>query len=283
MADITAIILTRNEENNIKDCISSVKNIVKRIIVIDSYSEDKTVEIAEEMGAEVIQHEFVNHAKQYIYAVDYSNITTDWILKIDADERLTDDSAREIEDICNKNRNSDISAIELRFLQYFMGKPLRHGGVYPWRKIAVYKRGYVEMEDRNMDEHLIVKKGRIVQAKKDSLHYGYKDLTFFVNKFNWYSTKEAIEYFSENCNSHEEKNRALKTIIKEKVYYKLPLGFRSYLYYCYRYYFRLGFLDGKVGKIYAFLHAYWYRFLIDAKIYEHIETNNELKNVGALK
>ena len=67
------------------------------------------------------------------------------------------------------------------------------------------------------------------------------------------------------------------------VYYKLPIGMRSYLYYIYRYYFRLGFLDGQEGKIYAFLQAYWYRFLVDAKIYEHEKLGEDFKPTGALK
>ena len=83
--------------------------------------------------------------------------------------------------------------------------------------------------------------------------------------------------------STDSTNSSLKTILKMKVYYKLPLGFRSWLYYAYRYYIRLGFLDGKEGKIFAFLHAYWYRFLVDAKIYEHEKLGEEFKPTGALK
>ena len=86
-ADITAIILTKDEEINIADCIKSISATVKRIVVIDSYSSDKTVEIAKECGAEVIQHGFITHAKQFKYAVEISNISTTWILRIDADER----------------------------------------------------------------------------------------------------------------------------------------------------------------------------------------------------
>ena len=99
-ADITAIILTKNEEINIGDCIRSIMTIVKRIVVIDSFSSDKTVIIAKELGAEVYQHQFENYAKQYIYGVMVSNIDTVWILRIDADERFTPDSALELEKLC---------------------------------------------------------------------------------------------------------------------------------------------------------------------------------------
>lgn len=281
MADITAIILTRNEEDNIGDCIKSINSIVKRIIVVDSYSEDKTVAIAEELGAEVFQHEFINHAKQYQYAEKIADVDTVWTFRIDADERLTSDSAKEIEELCNKNLKTDINGIYVRFCNIFMEKPLKHGGVYPWLKLCIYKTGKGGIEDRNMDEHIIIYEGKTICAKKDSRHYAFRSLEFFINKFNWYSTKEAYAYFIDGDLTRDEVD--IKTFIKTNIYYKLPMGFRAWLFYIYRYYIRLGFLDGKEGKIYAFLHAYWYRYLIDAKIYEHQKLKKDFKNIGALK
>lgn len=281
MADITAIILTRNEEEYIEECISSIKGIVKRIVVVDSFSEDHTIELAKKAGADVHQHEFFNYAKQYMYAVEVADIKTTWILRIDADERLTDESAEELEKLCNENENTDVNGIVLRFCNMFLGKPMYHGGMYPWKKLSVYKTGKGNIEDRNMDEHIILDSGRTILAKKDSRHLAYRGLTFFTNKCNWYSTREAIDYFEQVKTSSA--NASLRTRIKMNVYYKLPMGLRSWVYYVYRYYFRLGFLDGKEGKIFAFLHAYWYRFLVDAKIYEHEKMKTELKSTGALK
>ena len=117
--------------------------------------------------------------------------------------------------------------------------------------------------------------GDIVEAKKDSWHFAYRGLTFFTNKCNWYSTREAMDYYEKK--KIDQTNASMKTRIKMKYYYKLPLGFRSWAYYFYRYYCRLGFLDGKEGKIFAFLSAYWYRFLVDAKIYEHEKIGEEFK------
>ena len=115
MADITAIILTKNEEVNIVDCIQSIRSVVKRIVVIDSFSTDKTVELAESLGAEVYQHPFENYARQYMYGVQKAAIQTVWILRIDADERLTPDSAGELAEICNANMETDVAGIVLRF------------------------------------------------------------------------------------------------------------------------------------------------------------------------
>lgn len=281
MADITAIILTRNEKDFIEECILSIKDVVKRIVVVDSFSEDNTCELAKNLGAEVYQHEFYNYSKQYKYAVNIANVKTKWILRIDADERLSKESAEELNKLCNENENTDVSGIVLRFYNMFLNKPMYHGGMYPWKKLSVYKTGLGDIEDRNMDEHIILFSGKTIEAKKDSKHLAFRGLTFFTNKCNWYSTREAMDYF-DNL-STDSSNASLKTMFKMKVYYKLPLGFRSWMYYAYRYYIRLGFLDGKEGKIFAFLHAYWYRFLVDAKIYEHEKLGEEFKPTGALK
>lgn len=281
MADMTAIILTLNEEDYIEDCIKSIKPIVKRIIVIDSFSNDNTVEIAKSCGAEIIQHAFVNHAKQYTFAVDNSSITTKWIFKFDADERLTEKSAEELNAMCNENENNpEVTGIALRYYQKFLGRPLKHGSFYPWIKLCVYKTGMAEMEDRNMDEHIVLKSGKMLVAKNDSIHESFRTMDFFIKKRNWYSTKEAMDYF-ENKNVSNT-NSSPKTRIKMNIYYKLPMGFRAWLFYVYCYYFRLGFLDGAEGKIYAFMHAYWYRYLIDAKIFEHEKVKKEFRKIGAL-
>lgn len=280
-ADITAIILTKNEAVNIVDCIRSIKETVKRIIVMDSYSTDKTVDLAKQYGAEVYQHPFETHARQYKYAVESSNIATRWILRIDADERLTPESAKELEDICNSNMTNDLTGIIVRFKKNFLGKDLYHGGVYPWKKLICYKTGKGDIEDRAMDEHIVVFEGRVIELKNDSLHFDFKSLEAWTAKHNWYSSKEAADYFMIGEREREKKN--IKTAIKNNVYYKLPIGMRAHIYYLYRYYFRLGFLDGKEGKIYAFLQAYWYRYLVDAKIYEMSNTDIIYKDSGDSK
>lgn len=281
MASITAIILTRNEEKYIGDCIKSLEGVVERIVVVDSFSDDQTVEIAQKLGAEVYQHEFFNYAKQYLYAVDIAEVKTTWIFRIDADERLLPEAKTELEKLCNENETTNVTGIWVRFYNVFLGRALKHGGVYPWKKLSVYKTGKGTIEDRNMDEHIILREGTTINMKEDCEHQAFKSLTFFIDKFNWYSTRETMDYFEQQETSSE--NASIKTRIKMKIYYRLPMGVRAWLFYVYRYYFRLGFLDGKEGKIYAFLHAYWYRYLIDAKIYEHQKFGEDFKPTGALK
>ena len=129
MIDLTAIILTKNEELNIADCINSIKDLAKRIVVIDSFSTDRTVQIAKELGAEVYEHEFINYSKQFLYGLNETDIRTTWVLRIDADERLTDASGKEIENLCSENMQTDVNGIILRFEVTFLGKKLRHGGI----------------------------------------------------------------------------------------------------------------------------------------------------------
>lgn len=282
-ADITAIILTKNEEINIADCIKSVMMIVKRIVVIDSYSTDKTVEIAKYYGAEVFQHFFENYARQYMYGVETANIDTMWTLRIDADERLTPDSARELERLCNDNMDTDISGIVLRFRKNFLGRDLLYGGVYPWKKMNCYKTRLGTIEDRKMDEHIVLSSGRNVEMKNDSLHFDFKSLEHFIAKHNWYSSRETVDYFENMEENRPKEEMDFKTWFKMNIYYRFPLGMRAHIYYLYRYYIRRGFLDGKEGKIYAFLQAYWYRYLVDAKIYECKVLRTRYNGEGDLK
>ena len=103
MIDLTAIILTKNEEKNLQECIDSVREVAKRIVVVDSYSTDDTLKIAEANGADIYQHPFENYGKQFQWAMDHTDIDTKWIFRFDADERLTMESAKELEKLCTDN------------------------------------------------------------------------------------------------------------------------------------------------------------------------------------
>lgn len=280
MADITAIILTLNEEKNIEECIKSIKSIVKRIVVVDSFSTDRTVEIAKELGAEVLQNKWINYSTQFIYAIEKANIDTTWVFRIDADERLTEKSAAELEKLTTEHETDDVNGIIVRFEVNFMGKALRHGGIYPIKVLRVFKNGKAHMENRNMDEHIVLDEGKSVEMKNDCIHQDFKSLYAWTEKHNKYSDREVLDYLNREeaqSNNALSKGAKFKRFVKFKIYYKLPMGMRAQLYYCYRYYFKLGFLDGKEGKIFAFLQAYWYRFLVDAKIHEQKLVNKKDK------
>ena len=272
MADLTTIILTYNEEKNIEKCIESIRDISKRIIVMDSFSDDKTTEIARALGAEVYSRKFISQSDQFQFVIENFDIKSKWIMKFDADERLTEASSDELEKICSINTDTDVNGIVLRFEVNFLGKKLKYGGVYPFRKLVVFKNGLGKIENKIMDEHIVITHGKSIETKSDSLHEDFKDLTTWINKHNSYASREVQDYLIRNQSNIDsrllDRKAKAKRFFKYKIYYKLPMGFRSYSYYFYRYYLKLGFLDGREGKIYAFLQAYWYRFLVDAKLYE---------------
>lgn len=273
MADLTTIILTYNEEKNIEKCILSAKKISKRIIVMDSYSTDNTVNIAKKLGADVYQNEFESQSQQFNYTLENYSVDTAWIMKLDADERLNGELQKEIEYKCESNIASEVNGIILRIEVNFLGKSLKHGGIYPIKRLSIFKNGFGYVEQKLMDEHIVLKKGKTVEIKNaDLIHQDYKDLTAWIDKHNKYSSREVEDYFNrEATNSDTElldRKAKIKRYIKYNLYYKLPMGIRAKFYYYYRYYLLMGFLDGKEGQIYAFLQAYWYRYLVDAKIYE---------------
>ena len=270
MIDLTAIVLTFNEECNIGDCLESLKDLASRIIVVDSFSTDKTQEICKNFGVDFFQHEFVNQAQQFEYALKNFNISTKWVIRLDADERLTLKSKNEIESLCSLHNNDDVNGLVLRFKLFFLGKYLKHGGTYPVRKMVVFKYGFAEIERKNMDEHIVLLSGKSVECKEDCLHHDCKTIFDWIEKHNKYSNREVSDFFSNKQTQLDllDTKAKRKNKIKNNFYYKLPPGFRAWAYYIFRYYFRFGFLDGKPGKYYAFLQAYWYRYLVDIKLFE---------------
>lgn len=281
MTDITAIILTKNEEVNIQRCIQSVANVADRIVVVDSGSTDKTVEIAASLGAEIFHHPFEHYAAQFNWAVENTHITTTWVYRIDADECVTEALAKEIVQKCAENRDTDVNAFLMKHKLYFLGRYLTHGGAYPFLKITVYKPQFASFENRAMGEHVVVHQGRYEQFENDCLHYDCKDLNSFIEKHNWYATREVKDYFDrlhrENQQADLYQDAQATKKLRDGLYYRLPKFLRAKLYYIYRYYFQLGFLDGTPGRIFAFVQSYFYRYTVDAKIYEQELAQKEEK------
>lgn len=261
MSKVSSIVLTYNEEQNIKDCLASLIPISDDIFVIDSFSTDKTVEIAKSLGAKVIQHEFKYHADQVNFALSNINFKNEWIIRLDADERLTNESRNEIDDLTTKHLEDDVNGIVLRFNFSFMGKELKHGGVYPFRKLSVFKKRKARVEDKEMDEHFVLDGGKTVKAKYDCEHKDYKGLFEWVAKHNKYALRESNDYYKKSLNS------------KRKFYYSFPSFFRAKLLYLYCLLFKFAWLDGRPGLIYAYLHTHWYRYLVDCHIYDRKKRN----------
>lgn len=284
MADLTAIILTRDEEINIRKCITSVQPLATRIVVVDSYSTDKTVEYAKSMGAEVYQHPFKHYGAQFQWAVDNCDIKTQWVFRLDADEEVSKEGVEEISTLCKENANTDVNGFVFRLSEQFMGKHFTHGGdLGILKKLCIFKYGKAYMEDRYLGEHLVLTEGRSITLKTLSYHNDFKGTSFYINKLNWYATREAKDYFDElekidkqNVSELDAPTR-MRRFLKYKVFYKLPKRLRSSLLFDYYYYIKLGFLDGKESYYSIFFRTKYYRTLVDSKIDEAIKTG---KNIG---
>lgn len=275
MATITSLTLTRNEAKNITECLASVAPIVDRMVVMDNFSPDGSRELAEAAGAEVWQDEGDYRARFALGVSELTHIDTDWILFIDADERLTEESRRELKEMCDRYAGDpEVTGIVVRYRTNFLGRDLRHGGFYPLKKLRVFKPGCFRMEQLELDSHILLTRGRSVEMKTDLLHMDFKGLSNWVTRHNNYAERAAKDFFHKRDGAETVDTKGLeptarvKRLLKYGVYYKLPGGLRAHLFYIYCYWLRLGFLDGRPGKIYAFLHSYWYRYLVDAYIYE---------------
>lgn len=286
MADITAIILTKNEELNIAECLKSISGFVKRAVVVDSGSTDNTVAIAKENGAEVYVHPFENYARQFNWGIDNTNITTLWTLRIDADERFTPELCERLEKECALHANDDVNGFILEAWLFFMGRKLTHGGGRK-RKLMLFKTGIGRIEDRKMDEHTVLSAGRALPIEEKFLHYDFKDLDTYVRKLNWYATREMQDYFEGRFLSADTPNMIDPTIQttrqRKAKYYKAPIFLRSFLYFLYCFFIKGTCLDGKEGRIYSFLYNFYYRWLVDAKIYEQTKYNRRFTETGDLK
>ena len=291
MADLTILIITKNEESNIRKCIRSLRGIAKRIVVVDSFSTDRTAALAKKLGADVYTHPFEDHASQLNWGLEHTDISTEWVMRVDADEELTKELAEEIRrKLPGLSRR--VTGVMLRRRVYFMGRWIKHGGIYPTYLLRIFRHGKAICEQALMDEHFLLTEGESVRFSKDLIDNNTKDLEWWTNKHNWYSNKELEEHLEQQQSLKQgttmkprlfggqaERKRWLKYML----YYRTPLMRRARWYFLYRYIFRLGFLDGPEGLAFHFLQGYWYRFLVDAKIYEHEKLHGAVKKSGALE
>lgn len=269
------IILTYNEECHLHRCITSLRGIATEIVVVDCFSTDETLNIARKQGARIIQREWVNHATQFNWALTQIDSNTDWVLRIDADEILTPTLAEEIRKKL-PNVGPEVAGVYLGRRMTFMGRLICHGGVFPVRVLRLFRYGRGQCEKRWMDEHIKVA-GPTVDFAGEMIDDNLNSLTWWTDKHNKYASREAVDLLNLEyhfmphdsvATLHGGKQAGIKRWIKERVYSRLPGGFRALVYFLYRYVLRLGFLDGKEGAAFHFLQGFWYRYLVDAKIFE---------------
>lgn len=286
MIDATAIVMTKNEEKNIVDCLKSMQGFAKRVVVIDCGSTDDTVALAKEYGASVYFHEFEYYAKQFNWGIDHCEIDTEWIIRLDADERFPKPLCEEIEALLSQYEGQEMNGITIEANLFFLGRRMKHG-IKNKRKMMLFKRACGCIENKRRDAHSIITRGFSVSTKEKFEHYDFKDLDSYIKKYDWYATREMMDYI-EHKRGGEEAVISDPAIRKQRAkkygtYYKAPRFFRAWAWFLYNYILRGGFLDGKEGFLFHFFECYWYRMLVDAKIYEYEKFGGEFEKLKALE
>lgn len=276
MLDITVIILTYNEEIHIKRCLDRISPYVKNVFIIDSFSTDKTLEIIKEYhNVTILQNEWTNYATQFNWALENASINTKWVLRLDADEYLTPELIEELK-IKLPTLDQSITGIVFPLRRVFLGRIIRRG-MNQVKLLRLFQNGKAKSEVRQMDEHIQVIEGTTIEFKNEFADDNLNNLSWWTQKHVGYAIREAadlldIEYdMSNSGNSDENKQiseQAHKKRMMKRKYAMKPLFWRSFAYFVYRYFFKLGFLEGKEGFLWHFMQGWWYRTLVDAKIFE---------------
>jgi glycosyltransferase involved in cell wall biosynthesis len=264
---VSVLILTLNEEINLPGCLESVA-WSDDIVVFDSFSTDRTVEIAQAAGARVIQRKFDNYAAQRNAALTEVAYRHPWVLMVDADERWPVHIFEEIK-VCIGQGNGEVSLAHFRRKDMFLGKWLRRSTGYPTWSGRLVRAGHVSVErDINEEYHTDGKKAYL---KSHFIHYPFnKGIAHWFDKHNRYSSMEAETLVKEMQGALAlrqlfSSDPTVRRKCLKQLAYRLPC--RPFLVFCYLYFFRMGFLDGSPGLTYCRLRAI-YEYMIDLKVKE---------------
>lgn len=269
-----------------------LRPIAAEVFVIDSGSTDGTIEIAHRLGAVVLHNRWVNYAQQFQWALDNVPNSADWVMRLDADEVIEADLAAEIAARL-PTLPADVTGVNLKRKHVFMGRWIRHGGRYPLVLLRIWRRGKARIEQRWMDEHMLLTEGRAVTFDGGFADVNLNDLTFFTDKHNKYATREAVDVINQRralfardtglASENTSAKAGLTRILKEKLYNRLPFELSATAYFLLRYVVQLGFLDGREGAIYHFLQGFWYRSLVGAKVVEFERALGDLAGPAAVE
>lgn len=262
----TVIILTYNSSASLPDTLSSLAGLSSDIHVIDSGSTDDTPAIARSFGAEVLEHPFESYGQQRNWAIDHVACRHSWQLHLDADERLTSALRDEIAALAE---DSSVDGYFLARYVQFLGRLLRHNLAPTWH-MRLFRTGRTRCEERAYDQHFLCT-GATAQLRHAMIDAMRMPLTEWTARHNRWSDAEVKELLASGsmyrvrpklAGNVIERKRAMR-----KIYESAPLFVRPFALFLYRY-LSGGFLDGKEGLIFCALQTFWFRFLIDAKLYE---------------
>lgn len=283
-SEFSFIILTYNEEVHLPRLLASIKGLGAPIFVLDSYSTDTTLSIAEQAGAVVLQNTFENHPKQWDFALKNFRVETPWIICLDADQVVTPELFAQLLNFKNTDY-PQVDGIYFNRKNFFKGKWIRYGGYYPFYllKMIRYGVGYSDLNE-NMDHRFVVPGNTTIWKKGHILEENLKEnnISFWIEKHNRYSDLLALE---ETERILGIRNQTVKprfwgspderTAWLKQLWWRLPRYVRPTLYFLYRILFKMGIRDGRTGIIFHFLQGFWFRLVVDIKIDEIIKQRKD--------
>nr|WP_067057288.1 glycosyltransferase family 2 protein [Mucilaginibacter sp. L294] len=276
------IILTFNEEKNIEACLQSILPLNATIHIVDSGSTDNTLSICHRYTSNINTHPFENYAAQRNWALKNLTLNGNWILNLDADHRVSPELANELNLILAKQTPPDLNGFLISRRTIFMDKWIKYGGHYPTYHANMFRNGFGSCEEKLYDQHFLIT-GKTQILKSDILDIITDSVNTFVTRHNHWATLEAQYQFEQRDSKNDVQlikprfwgNPMQRRRYMKKKYESFPLFIRPIVYFFIRYFIKLGFLDGKTGFVFHFLQGFWFRMMIDIKVYELLKQRGD--------
>lgn len=280
-SNFSFIILTFNEEIHLSRLLDSISPLNAKTYILDSGSTDRTLDICDQYEAETKYLRFENHPRQWNAALKMFKADTPWVICLDADQIISAELLKKLQEFKDEDHRK-IDGIYFNRKNYFKGKWLRYGGYYPkfLLKMFRYDKGYSDLNE-NMDHRFQVPGKTIVWKTAHLIEENLKEnqISFWIAKHNKYSDLLANEVIMRKSNSSTPPIKPKlwgspneRNALQKKIWRKMPLYIRPFLYFIYRMIFQLGILDGRTGIIFHFLQGFWFRLIVDIKIEERNQT-----------
>lgn len=277
MLPVSVVILTFNAAETIGATLASAIAFSDDVHVVDSGSTDATLEIARSAGAKIVSHPFESYGAQRNWAIATLNLKHEWQLHLDADERVSDELASELHELfADAGPPPAIAGYYIPRLVHFHQQPIRHGGMWPIFHMRLFRRGFGHCESRKYDQHFYVE-GQSSKLNGPMIDDIRLTLTEWSARHNRWADAEVDEILSPSSEIIQPGDATPVAVkrAQRSYYYKAPLFWRAFGLFFYRYVVKLGFLDGRWGLIFFVLQTFWFRFLIDAKLYERMENDEK--------
>lgn len=282
--EFSFIILTYNEEMHLPRLLHSIVDLEAPLFILDSGSTDNTLSIAADFQAVVQHHPFENHPKQWDFALKNFDIKTPWVICLDADQLVTPELFEQLFHFKDVDF-AGVNGIYFNRKNFFKGKWIKYGGYYPKYLLKMFRTeiGFSDLNE-NMDHRFVVDGATKIWSKGHLLEENLKEneISFWIAKHNRYSDLTAQEEFQRIYGDRKQTispkfwgNPDQRTAWLKRLWWKLPLGLRPFLYFSYRILFQFGVLDGRTGILFHFLQGFWFRLIVDVKIKEIMKSRSK--------